>query len=88
MEPNEIAEMEELVKKLPKVERVLEKKENMIYVRADGGLFRAVMSVAYKYGQQNMSEVVRRCIVKALDEVETDLKKEKEARDKALSKFA
>jgi pentose-5-phosphate-3-epimerase len=85
MNKDEIAEFEEMIKKLPTLEKKV--KDNTIKVRVDGGLFRAVMSVAYQYGNKNMSEVSRRCIAKALDEVSKDLKREKEAREKELSKF-
>jgi mRNA-degrading endonuclease HigB of HigAB toxin-antitoxin module len=86
MNQEELAEFDELVKKLPKVEKKV--KDNNIMVRVDGGLFRAVMSVAYKYGNQNMSEVVRKCIVASLDEVAEQLKKETADAKEARSKFA
>lgn len=76
MKKQEESELEELLQRLKEVNEKMpkRKKDNMIRALVDEGTFRAVMAVAYKYDNGNMSDVVRRCINNSLDVVSLQLR--------------
>lgn len=58
--------------------------ENQISVRVDQHTFRRIMAIAYKYGDGQMSSIVRMCIDTALDDVESYLKSVEELKKEKL----